>query len=102
MASTDSAVSLLANSRSISPASWMAWVDNSFCGTTLGFATATLTAATLGLPFAAGRRADFVAALGDDIKFVSLFQHLVFPQLHLPVGNALAGLHIVFHAMPWA
>src|SRR5205823_11424914 len=102
IASTDSAVSLLANCRSISPASRIASLDNSFCGTTFGLAGAALAGASFGLPFAAGRRADLVAALGEDIHLVSLFQHLILAQLHLPVGDALAGFHIVFHAVPRA
>src|ERR1700761_1672761 len=44
----------------------------------------------------------FAARLGDDIKVLSLFHGLVFLQLHLAVGTALAGLHVVFHAVPRA
>src|SRR5690242_8987072 len=45
--------------------------------------------------------AGFAARLGDDIKVFSLLQGLVFLQLELAIGNALAGLHVVFHAVPW-
>src|SRR5262245_32181606 len=100
IASTDSALSLLANCRSISRASRIASFESSFCGTSLGFAGATFAAA-FGLPLAVERR-DLAAALGDDIKLVSLFHQLVFPQLQLPVGDAFAGLHVVFHAVPGA
>src|SRR5262249_14080150 len=100
IASTDSASSLLANCRSISRASRIASFESSFCGTSFGFA-GTAFAAAFGLPVAVGRR-DLAAALGDDIKLVSLFHQLVFPQLQLPVGDALAGLHVVFHAVPGA
>src|SRR5262245_20699572 len=100
IASTDSAFSLLANCRSISRASRIACCESSFCGTSFGLAGATFAAA-FGLPLAAGRR-DLVAALGDDIDLVSLFHHLVLAQLHLPVGDAFAGLHVVFHAVPGA
>src|ERR1700739_5122351 len=44
----------------------------------------------------------FAARLGDDIKVLSLLHGLVFLQLHLAVGDALAGLHVVFHAVPGA
>src|SRR5712671_4929423 len=40
------------------------------------------------------------ARLGDDIDVISLLHDLVFTQLQLAVGNALAGLHVVFVAMP--
>src|SRR5215471_19945724 len=46
--------------------------------------------------------AGFAARLGDDIKVISLLQRLVFLQLQLAVGHALAGFHVVFHAVPWA
>src|SRR5262249_16884921 len=100
IASTDSALSLLANCRSIPRARRIASFESSFGGTSLGFAGATFAAA-FGLPLAAERR-DLAAALGDDIKLVSLFHQLVFPQLQLPVGDAFAGLHVVFHAVPGA
>src|SRR5262249_185506 len=101
MASTDSALSLTANCRSISPASRIAWSESSLLGTASGFAEATF-AATFGLPFAGERRAGLVAALGDDIDLVSLLHHRVFPQLHPAVGDTLARLHVVFHAVPRA
>src|SRR5262245_14219705 len=84
----------------MSRASRMAWSDSSFCGTSLGLAEATF-AATFGLPPATVRRG-LVAALGEDIDLVSLLHHLVLAQLQFPVGDALAGLHVVFHAVPGA
>src|SRR5579864_6821421 len=42
----------------------------------------------------------FAARLGDDIKVLALLHGLVFLQLHLAVADALAGLHVVFHAVP--
>src|SRR6202040_4258364 len=44
----------------------------------------------------------FAARLGDDIKILALLHGLVFLQLHLAVADALAGLHVVFHAVPRA
>src|ERR1700719_1776024 len=44
----------------------------------------------------------FAARLGDDIKVLALLHGLVFLQLHLAVADALAGLHVVFHAVPRA
>src|SRR5689334_23227915 len=107
MASSEIASSLFLKARSISSASLMASAESPVCGV-LGFgatvrvATALSRATALGLPSAVGRRAGFAAALGDDINLVSLFQHLEFLQLHLPVRDALAGLHVVFHAVPRA
>src|SRR3979411_1117132 len=50
-----------------------------------------------------GRRTAFaVAALRDDINLVSLLHHLVAPQLELAVGDAFAGLDVVFVAVPRA
>src|SRR5262252_659833 len=46
--------------------------------------------------------AGFAARLGDDIKVISLLQRLVFLQLQLAIGDALAGFHVVFHAVPRA
>src|SRR5215468_9435671 len=43
-----------------------------------------------------------VAALRDDIDVIPFLHDLVLAQLHLAVGDAFAGLHIVFHAMPGA
>src|SRR5579862_8504211 len=42
------------------------------------------------------------ARLGDDIKLVSLLHRPVLFQPQLAIGDALAGLHIVFHAVPGA
>src|SRR6266581_1889398 len=47
-----------------------------------------------------GRRA--AAALGDNIELISLLHDLVAPEPELAIGDALAGLHIVLIAMPWA
>src|SRR5689334_7227701 len=107
MASSEIASSLFLKARSISSASLMASAESRVCdvfgfGATVRVATAFSLAATLGLPVAVGRRADFAAALGDDINLVSLFHHLVFLQLHFPARDALAGLHVVFHAVPRA
>src|SRR4051812_2555135 len=50
-----------------------------------------------------GRRTALaVAALRDDIDLVSLLHHLVAPQLELAVGDAFAGLDVVFVAVPRA
>src|SRR5579864_6296399 len=83
----------------------------------LASAEAPSTTSTAGLPAgraATGRRAvlaavltagfgvAFAARLGDDIKVLSFLHGLVFLQLQLAVGDALAGLHVVFHAMPRA
>src|SRR5258705_10819317 len=43
-----------------------------------------------------------VAGLRDDINLGSLLHHLVAPQLELAVGNAFAGLDVVFVAVPRA
>src|ERR1700742_4522531 len=42
------------------------------------------------------------AALRDDIDVVPLLHHLVAAQLELAVGDALAGLDVVFIAVPRA
>src|ERR1700686_1407738 len=44
----------------------------------------------------------FAARLGDDIKILAFLHGLVFLQPHLAVADALAGLHVVFHAVPRA
>src|SRR5262249_6511916 len=43
-----------------------------------------------------------VAALRDDINVIPFLHDLVLAQLHPAVGHALAGLHVVFHAVPRA
>src|SRR5580704_16036932 len=70
-------------------------------------AGATATAFNAGRTAAARRGglatalvAGFAARLGDDIKILAFLHGLVFLQLHLAVADALAGLHVVFHAMP--
>src|ERR1051326_2165970 len=95
------ASSLFLKARSISSASLIASAESPVCGV-FTFGATVRVAAALSRATAAGRRAVFAAALGDDINFVSLLQHLVFLQLHLPVRDALAGLHVVFHAVPRA
>ena len=64
---------------------------------TFGFA-----ATSFGFVFAAGWRTVLAAvlALGDDIDFVAILQHLAFSKLHLAIRYALASLHVVFQ--PWA
>src|SRR5580693_7551440 len=52
--------------------------------------------------FATALEAGFAARLGDDIKILAFLHGLVFLQLHLAVADALAGLHVVFHAVPRA
>src|SRR6185436_20691409 len=99
MASSEIASSLFLNACSMSAASLIASAESPVCGV-LGFGATVRVAVAFNLAIAAGRRAVFAAALGDDINLVSLFQHLVFLQLHLPVRDALAGLHVVFHAVP--
>src|SRR5262249_50618345 len=60
-----------------------------------------------GTRFAAGcagiaaRRA-VLAALGEDINLIPFLDHFVFAQLEFAVGHALAGLHVVFVAVPRA
>src|SRR5262249_43613716 len=54
------------------------------------------------LRFALVRLAGFAARLGDDIKVISLLHRLVFLQLQPAIGDALPGLHVVFHAVPRA
>src|ERR1700739_3824493 len=44
----------------------------------------------------------FAARLGADIKVLAFLHGFVFLQLHLAVADALAGLHVVFHAVPRA
>src|SRR5438105_1456785 len=90
----------------MSPASRIACAESSWEGAAearvgAGF-TAAILALALGLPLAAGRRMALVAGLGDDINLVSLFDHLVLPQLHPAVGDAFAGLHVIFHPVPGA
>src|SRR5580704_2088112 len=52
--------------------------------------------------FATALEAGFAARLGDDIKILAFLHRLVLFQLHLAVADALAGLHVVFHAVPRA
>src|SRR5690349_13251316 len=56
--------------------------------------------AILPLRLALARAAVFAARLGDDIKVISLLHGLVFLQFQLAIGDALAGFHVVFHAVP--
>src|SRR5580704_5964576 len=44
----------------------------------------------------------FTARLGDDIKVLAFLQRLVLLQPHFAIADALAGLHVVFHAVPRA
>src|ERR1700722_18888596 len=44
----------------------------------------------------------FAARLGDDIQILAFLHGLVLLQLHLAIADALAGLHVVFHAVPCA
>src|SRR6516164_4602750 len=46
--------------------------------------------------------AGFAARLGDDIKVISLLHRFVFLQLQLAIGDAFAGPHVIFHAVPRA
>src|SRR5262249_13296569 len=68
---------------------------------------AILLAGCAGTRFAAGcagiaaRRA-VLAALGEDINLIPFLDHFVFAQLEPAVGHALAGLHVVFVAVPRA
>src|SRR6202000_3283450 len=94
------ALSLFLKAFSISPASLIASADNPVCGVLIFGATVRVAASFI-LDTTAGRRA-FAAALGDDIDLVPFFHDLIFLQLHLPVRDALAGLHVVFHAVPGA
>src|SRR5262249_36978205 len=52
-------------------------------------------------PFAR-RAAGFAARLGDDIELISLLYRFIFLQLQLAIGDTLAGLHVIFHAVPGA
>src|SRR5262249_57536369 len=66
--------------------------------------TARPRAAVLAARFLAARFpfARLAARLGDDIKVLSVLHRLVFFKLQLAIGDALAGLHVVFHAVPRA
>src|SRR5580704_3125911 len=44
----------------------------------------------------------FAARLGDDIQILAFLHGLVLLQLHLAIADALAGLHVVFPAVPRA
>src|SRR5262249_27023566 len=55
--------------------------------------------AAAGCAGAAARRA-VLAALGEDINLIPFFDHFVFAQLEFAVGNAFAGLHVIFVAVP--
>src|SRR6204780_3940453 len=44
----------------------------------------------------------FAARLGDDIKILAFLHGLVLLQPHLAIADALAGLPVVFHAVPRA
>src|SRR6516225_9723309 len=85
----------LASARSISAASRLASAEPPFAALATGFGARRAGARERGAGLA-------VAALGNDINLVSLFDHLVLAQLELAVGDALAGFHIVFVAVPGA
>src|SRR6266850_2569999 len=57
-------------------------------------------AADFGIDLAATALA--VAALRGDIDVVPFLHDLVLAQPHLAIGDAFAGLHVVFHAVPGA
>src|SRR4029079_13673791 len=105
IASSEIASSLFLNACSISAASFIASAESPVCGV-LGFGATVRVATAFNLAAVAERRAGlaaiFAAALGDGIQLVPFLQRLVFLQPHLPVGDALAGLHVVFHAVPGA
>src|SRR5689334_11938477 len=80
-------------SRSISAASFSTCAESVDAAGALAFRAGAEWAFTFG-------RAVFAAALGDDIKLISLLHDRVFPQLQLAVGHAFAGQHVVFVAVP--
>src|SRR5262245_61178327 len=111
IASSEIASSLFLNACSISEASLMASAEGPVCGVLIFGATVRVAASFIlattaglrpGLAAGALAAADLVAtdlaALGDDIDLVPFFDDLILLQLHLPVRDALAGLHVVFHA----
>src|SRR5579862_8478006 len=88
------AASFLASAEAPSPAASLRF---SGTGVTAGRTLATDLAAFFAtMAFAT----IFAARLGDDIQILALLHGLVFLQLHLAVADALAGLHVVFHAVP--
>src|SRR5580698_1943298 len=90
------AASFLASAEAPSPAASLR-----FSGT--GVTAGRTLAADLAAFFATMAFATiFAARLGDDIKILAFLHRLVFLQLHLAVADALAGLHVVFHAVPRA
>src|SRR5437660_11434947 len=52
--------------------------------------------------FVTDRLTGLAARLGDDIKVISLLQRFVLLQFQLAIGDAFAGRHVVFHAVPGA
>src|SRR4051812_14160562 len=99
----------LASARSISAASRVASAEAfaPFTALAAGFTAgaALLTGRAWALltvcACALGRRAVLAAAvLGEDINLVPFLDDLVLAQLELAVGHALAGLHVVFVAVP--
>src|SRR5262249_49581514 len=53
-------------------------------------------------PDASAAAASAMASSGEDINLVAFLHHLVFAQLQLAIGDAFAGLHVVFVAVPRA
>src|SRR5580692_9108224 len=89
--------------RSSVAASCLASADAPVSATMAGFTARSGARRGFAADFATALLATvFAARLGDDIKFVPLLHRLVFLQLHLAVRHALAGLHVVFHAVPGA
>src|SRR5438045_1043529 len=82
-------------SRSMSAASFSTWAEAVDAAGALVFRAGAEGAFTF-------RRAVFAAALGDDIKLISLLHDRVFPQLQLAVGHAFAGQHVIFVTVPGA
>src|SRR5262245_36116850 len=88
-----------ASARSMSAASRLASAeaDVSFAagGLATGWTFRALAARALAV-----RRGALRAGLGEDIELVPFLDQLVLAQLELAVGNAFAGLHVVFVAVP--
>src|SRR5580704_10114302 len=96
--------------RSSTAASFLASTEAPLLEASVGFSGGRATtgrnlaadlAADLAAFFATTAFATILAArLGDDIKILAFLHGLVLLQLHLAVADALAGLHVVFHAVP--
>src|SRR3984957_16486801 len=88
--------------RSSAAATRIASAEAPLAGATATAFNAGRTAAARRGGLATALEAGFAARLGDDIQILAFLHGLVLLELHLAVADALAGLHVVFHAMPRA